>query len=103
MGAIFCFSVIYSLVLFGVYKVVTKITKYVSIGSLSAVTTLLISSIILSILNIYPYNYSDVYRNINRIGVILLPGIFIMWALAVIRHKNNIIKLINGTENRISK
>ena len=103
MGAIFCFSVVYSLILFLIYKIITKITKYVSLGSIGAVTALLISSIILAVCNVFPYDYHDLYSNVGSIGVILLPGIFIMWALAIIRHKDNIIRLIKGTENKISE
>lgn len=99
MGAIFCFSIPYSIMLFIVYKIVTKITKYVSVGSLSALTVLLISSIILSQTNVYPFNYSD---NV-KYGIILLPGILLMWLLGVARHTDNIKRLLNGTENRITE
>lgn len=97
MGTVFCISPLYSIILFLVYKITTKITKYVSVGSLTAVTALFISSIVFTFLNIYPYNYlnNEIY------GILLLPGIFLMWALSIFRHKSNIIRLINGTENKI--
>ena len=96
MGAMFSLSPIYSFALYLTYKLVTKITKYVSVGSLTALTALLISSIIFSISNIFPFNY---YNNIPY-GILLIPGIFIMWILGIIRHRKNIERLFNGTENK---
>ena len=103
MGAIFCFSIPYSLFLFLVYKIVTKVTRYVSVGSLTAATVLLVSSIILAIFDIYPFHYNYPFIDLSGIGVLLIPGIFVMWALAFIRHKKNIARLLNGTENKIKK
>ena len=94
MGAMLCLSIPYSLFLYFIYFITKKITKYVSVGSITAVSVLLISSIVFSLLNIYPFHYSD---NI-RYGIILLPGTFIMWLLAILRHSSNIVRLINGTE-----
>lgn len=99
MGAIFCFSIPYSLLLFIIYKIITKKTKYVSLGSLTALTVFFISSIIMSYFNLYPYNFND---GVNY-GIVLLPGVFVMWLLGILRHKSNIIRLINGTENKISE
>lgn len=96
MGAILSFNFIYAILLFLCYKIVTKITKYVSLGSLSGVTLFFLTSLFSIIKNIMPYHYN----NSMRYGMILLPGIFIMWFLAIFRHRENIKRLINGTENK---
>lgn len=97
MGAIFSFSIAYSMMLFLCYKIITKITKYVSVGSIGALTVLLVSASLLSYNNLYPFYYS----NNGPIGILLLPGIFLMWLSGIIRHKDNIKRLIDGTENKI--
>ena len=99
MGAILSFNFIYALLLFLIYKVVTKITKYVSVGSLSGVTVFFISSIIFIFANITPYHYSD------GVGYakLLIPGIFLIWAFAIFRHRENLIRLKNGTESKVNE
>ena len=99
MGAIFSVSIIYSILLYFVYKITSKISNYVSVGSLLALTVLFFSSIFLSLYNLYPFKYADSVKY----GVFLLPGIFIMTMLGFIRHKNNIKNLISGTELKINQ
>ena len=94
MATVLCISPIYAVVLFMVYKITTKLTKYVSMGSITAVSVLFLSSVLLSITHIYPYNFYKSY--------LLLPAIFIIFIICIIRHKSNIIRLMNGTESKIS-
>lgn len=94
MATMLCISPIYAVILFMIYKITTKLTKYVSMGSITALTVLLLSSILLSISHIYPY---DFYKS-----NLLLPAIIIIYVLCIYRHKDNIIRLINKTESKIS-
>ena len=94
MATMLCISPIYAVVLFMVYKITTKLTKYVSMGSITAVTVLFLSSVLLAITHNYPYNFYKSY--------LLLPAIFIIFITCIIRHKSNIVRLINGTESKIS-
>ena len=93
MGCILCFSPIYAILLFLIYKIVSKITKYVSLGSIIAEVSLFLSSVILSILNIYPFNFEKNY--------LVIPGIFFICFICILRHKENIKRLINGEESKI--
>ena len=93
MGCILCLSPIYAIFLFCVYKIVSKVTKYVSIGSITAVVSLFISSVILMIFNIYPFNFISNGK--------VLPGIFMICFICILRHKENIKRLINGNESKI--
>lgn len=99
MGAILSFYFVYAILLFLFYKLITKITKYVSVGSLSAVSLFFISSLIFIFTNKTPYHY------ISGVGyaLLLIPGIFAMWFFAVLRHKENLIRLFNGTENKVKE
>lgn len=90
MATIFIFCIPYSLILFLIYKIVSKITKIVSIGSLVALTSLFVSSIVLTILYIYPFDFYKSY--------LVLPGILIMWILGVVKHKDNINRLLKKEE-----
>lgn len=94
MATMLCLNPIYAIVLFAIYKITTKTTKYVSMGSITALTVLLLSAIFMSIYKIYPFNFYKSY--------LLLPAIIIMYLLCMFRHKENIIRLINKTENKIS-
>lgn len=94
MATMLCISPIYAVILFIIYKITTKLTRYVSMGSITALTALLLSSILLSISHIYPYNFYKSY--------LVLPAIIIIYILCIFRHRENIIRLINNTENKIS-
>ncbi len=78
-----------ALVCLAVFIGIVAVTKYVSLGSIIASTIADIWMIIYFFIN-YP---DDAYH----IGVLLL----IYLALALWRHKANIVRLINGTENKI--
>ena len=93
MGCILCFSPIYAILLFLIYKIVSKTTKYVSLGSIIAEVSLFLSSVILSIFYIYPFNFHKNY--------LVIPGIFLISLICILRHKENIKRLIDGKESKI--
>ncbi len=93
MGCILCFNPIYAILLFLIYKIVSKTAKYVSLGSIIAEVSLFLSSVILSIFYIYPFNFHKNY--------LVIPGIFLISLICILRHKENIKRLINGNETKI--
>lgn len=93
VASVACFNIFYALVLFIIFKIFCKITNYVSLSSILSLIVLFLSSLFLTILNLYPfaYKYSE-----------LLPIVFFIYmAFGILRHSSNIKKLINGTENKI--
>ena len=87
------FNVIFAVILFLTHKMIGKITGYVSLASIIALLLMFLSSLVMSIFKIYPFNFDYAYA--------VLPGIFCMMLLGIIRHKENILRLEHGTENRI--
>lgn len=72
-----------------VFAALTLISRYVSLSSIMAATTVVILSIVFA----------------NPTASILLQVIFsvIMGAMVIIKHKENIKRLLNGTESKIGK
>lgn len=72
-----------------VFAVLTLITRYVSLGSVVAATTVVIFSVVFA----------------NPTAPILLQVIFsvFMGAMVIIKHKDNIKRLLNGTESKVGK
>lgn len=87
------FNVVFAVILFLIHKVIAKLTGYVSLASILALIIMFLSSLVMSIFKIYPFNFDYAYA--------VLPGIFCMMVLGIIRHKDNILRLEQGTENRI--
>ena len=87
------FNVIFAVVLFIIHKIIGKLTGYVSLASIIALIVMFLSALIMSIFKIYPFNFDYAYA--------VLPGIFCMMLLGIIRHKENILRLEHGTENKI--
>lgn len=87
------FNPFYAIVLFLIYKIVSFITNIVSIGSIIAEICLFILSLLLSIKFIYPFNFYN--------SLILIPGFFIVMLLTIYAHRENIKRILNGTENKI--
>ena len=73
----------------GAFAVAVAITRYVSVGSISAVTAFLISTSLF-----FVYGHTSVYP--------LLFAILI-FIVIIIRHISNIKRLIHGEENKIGK
>ena len=84
-----CFALMpYSLLgALATFLIVVVITRYVSLGSITAVISLLASEIM-------SYN---IEKNIYKLCFVIFIVIFIIY-----KHKANIIRLIKGTENKIS-
>lgn len=87
------FNVIFAVVLYIIHKIICKLTGYVSLASILTLIVMFLSSLIMSIFKIYPFNFDYAYA--------VLPGIFCMMLLGIIRHKENIARLKSGTENKI--
>ena len=69
--------------------------RYVSLASMSAMTLILIGCVVLVFTGAIPV--AGLYRW-EFLGLV-----FVMWALLVIRHRENIQRLLKGTENRFGK
>jgi glycerol-3-phosphate acyltransferase PlsY len=74
------------------WGVVFYSTRYVSLASIAGALTLPISAFTLS--------YYNIGKEIPLPSLIMLTSLAL---LAVIRHKGNIVRLLNGTENRFVK
>ncbi len=72
------------------------ITKYVSVGSICLVLGLLISYTIFA----YTGSYGFKEGSPKKLESCIVLGLITL--LAIYRHKQNIIRLINGTENKLS-
>lgn len=77
------------------FSIGSLVTKYVSVGSLIFVTSFLIEIIIFG-----QYGYFNVSSSILYEAYTV---VFIMTALAYIRHRANIKRLLNGTERKIGQ
>lgn len=89
------FNVVFAVVLFFIHKIIGKLTGYVSIASILTLIIMFLSSIMLSIFKMYPFNFDYAY--------VVLPEIFFMMLIGIIRHKENIIRLEHGTENKLQR
>ena len=75
------------------FLIVVLITKYVSLGSILAVTASVIFSIIIPLLR---------YKSVDSIDWILVAVCSIVLVIFIITHRNNIKRLIKGEESKIS-
>ena len=83
LGVIAMLMPLPSLIVFLVWLAIVMVTKYVSLGSCIAAALVPILS--------YAWGYPGVY---TAFGVLAA-------AFIIIRHKANIVRLMNGTENKI--
>lgn len=83
------------------FAVVTILFKYVSLGSLVMMAGFLIEFIIFNELKIIGFHNDMYFAGRDRIEVYLL--VFIITALAFIKHKANIKRLIDGNERKIGQ
>lgn len=89
-GVLTTFSVILyispipALICLGVFIIVVALTRYVSLGSLIAAISWLVVSILFNL----------------PIALIFIGGVMV--ALIIVRHKDNIVRLINHSEKKIS-
>ena len=90
------FNILYAILLYLIHKAIGKITGYVSLASILTLIIMFVSALLLTIFKIYPFiPFNNVYPRI------ILPEIFIMMLLGIIRHKENIARLEKGTENQV--
>ena len=87
------FNVIFAISLFVIHKLIGKLTGYVSLASILTLIIMFVSSLLMAIYKIYPFNFAYPYA--------VLPEIFIIMILGIARHKENIVRLEHGTENKI--
>lgn len=87
------FNVIFAVILFVIHKLIGKLTGYVSLASILTLIIMFLTSLIMSINKVYPFNFAYPYA--------VLPEIFIIMILGIARHKENILRLEHGTENKI--
>ncbi|HIW20885.1 MAG TPA: glycerol-3-phosphate 1-O-acyltransferase PlsY [Candidatus Dorea intestinavium] len=77
-----------------VFIVIVAMTKYVSVASLSVVTIYLISVIVISVTTGFAIGSNHLWE------MYLIAGLFLLSAFY--QHRENIKRLINGNENKIS-
>ncbi len=78
-----------------VFVLCFAISRYVSLGS--------IFMALLFIIQVFVFNYYGIL-GIESASIVEFNVLaFIFGAMAIIRHKDNIVRLINGTENKIGK
>ena len=87
------FNVIFAVVLFIIHKLIGKLSGYVSLASILTLVIMFLSSLIMSIYKVYPFNFDYPYA--------VIPEIFIMMILGIFRHKENIARLEHGTVNKL--
>lgn len=93
-GLVIAFCPIEVPISLGIFILTVAITKYVSLGSILGVTSFFIQMIIFGELGILNLNAS------YKTEIYIVAGIITL--LAIVRHKENIKRLISGTENKFS-
>ena len=95
-GIILAYSLPLFLIVVGVFFIVAYITRYVSIGSLSAAVTGLLGTWVITIMHKGFSNPDHIYNWTFPVGAVLIVGIIF------IRHKNNIKNVIHKNENKVN-
>lgn len=83
------------------FTVITIFTKYVSVGSLTMMAGFFVEFVIFNELDIIGFKNNMHFAGSKRLEVYLL--VFIITALAFIKHKANIKRLIDGNERKIGQ
>jgi len=73
------------------WGIIFKVSRYVSVASILAAVIVAVMTSILSISNVYP------------VSTTLQIFVAIIGVIVIIKHKSNIVRLLNGTENRFEK
>jgi acyl phosphate:glycerol-3-phosphate acyltransferase len=92
LGVLLMMITVDMLVAVGVFIVVVTISRYVSLGSILAAASIPLTLIIRE--NIFNVN-------IQGYGTIL-PFVLFLVALVIFTHRKNVVRLINGSENKVS-
>lgn len=89
------FNIIFAVVLFVIHKMIGKLTGYVSLASILTLIIMFLSAALLTYFKVYPFNqFNTIYPRF------ILSEIFIIMLLGILRHKDNILRLETGTENK---
>lgn len=87
-----------TLIGFGLFLFLSIVTRYVSLGSIVGVSSIMISTVIFNHVIDKPVHLWPKHRE-NQIEAYVLIMIFIIFVL--IRHRENIKRLLNGTERKL--
>jgi glycerol-3-phosphate acyltransferase PlsY len=92
LGMLLMLVTIDMLIAIGIFLVVVSISRYVSLGSLIGAISIPISLVLRE--NVFHEHISG-YTT-------LLPFIIFVTVLVIYTHRKNVVRLLNGTENRLS-
>lgn len=87
------FNIVFAIILFIIHKLIGKFSGYVSLASILTLVIMFVAALLMALNKIYPFDFNYTYA--------VLPEIFIIMLLGIIRHKENIARLESGTENKI--
>ena len=92
LGMLLMLITVEMLIAIGVFIIVVTISRYVSLGSLIAAISIPISLVLRE--NVF-HEHIIGYHTI-------LPFVILITLLVIFTHRKNVVRLINGTENRVS-
>ena len=90
------FNLPFAIAMYLIHKLIGKFTGYVSLASILTLVIMFLLAVLMTIFRIYPFRFFN-----NLYPLFILPEIFIMMLLGIIRHKENIARLESGVENKI--
>lgn len=94
-GVFLALAPVTALLAFAVWTVLTLATKYVSVGSIFA-------CVALAGLSLFGYLEPELYPH-DQIDIGILAVAWIVAVFVIVKHKANIRRLLNGTENGFGK
>jgi len=92
LGMLLMLITVEMLIAIGVFIIVVTISRYVSLGSLTAAISIPISLVLRE--NVFHENIIGYHT--------ILPFVILITLLVIFTHRKNVVRLINGTENRLS-
>ena len=92
MGILIVIVTVDLLVALGVFFIVVAVSRYVSLGSMLATISIPLTMIIRE--NVFDAHVSGYYT--------LLPFLIVLTVVIIFTHRKNIVRLVNGNENKIS-
>lgn len=84
------------LLAFFTFFIITFVSKYVSLGSICMMTFFFIEVVVFGLLGWMPVSKTS---HLSETYIL----VFILSALAIYRHRSNIVRLVNGTERKIGQ
>lgn len=101
-GLLVCLDPLLALCTIGMVFVVTGFTGYVSLGSIAAAVVVIIFHIVMLATGYIPGWWFYKQNHIPGQGVEIMCVILLLAAVVLYRHRENIRRLLNGTENKVS-